>query len=160
MKRVLALDLGTQCGWALRTREGSRITGGVTFEIKRGESAGVRLLRFRNFLTESKGPDGLDLVTYELVEFASTTYAAQLYGQFLGILFAWCEHHRIEFHGVKVSEIKRHGTGKGGGKAANKDAMKAAAARLGVTTDDDNEADAVVLLDYTERHLTEAESIS
>jgi hypothetical protein len=156
-RRVLALDLGTHAGFALRTSSGSRITGHNDFEMRRGESAGVRLIRWKNFLTETKGPDGLDLVVYELVEFASTTYAAQLYGQFLGILFAWCAHHRIEFAGVNVSTIKVHAVAAGAVKAKGKGAKKAitlsAAALLGVPTDSDDEADAVVLLDYAERNL-------
>jgi Holliday junction resolvasome RuvABC endonuclease subunit len=156
MTAILALDIGSRTGWAVRTPEGFRVSGFEDFKTLRGEGAGMRLLRFKRFLTETK-VGGLDMLVYEQIDFSSTTYAAQLYGQFCGIVFAWCEHHCIPYTGVPLSAIKRHGTGKGGGKGANKLAMIAAAARLGVATEDDNEADAVVLLDYAERHLTEYE---
>lgn len=52
--RILAIDPGTHCGWS--TWDGAHVESGVqTFDLKRGESPGMRFLRFRTWLREVVG---------------------------------------------------------------------------------------------------------
>ena len=141
---VLALDLGTTAGWALRSRDGIITSGTMTFRPSRFEGGGMRFLRFRQWLTEVKqASDGLDQVAFEEVRSHAGTDAAHLFGGWLAILTAWCEHHSIPYQGVPVGTIKRFATGKGN---AGKDAVIAAMRARGFHPSDDNEADALAIL--------------
>ena len=64
---------------------------------------------------------------------------------FLATLTAWCERHCIPYSAIPVGTIKKHATGKGN---ADKAAMVAAVRALGYEPEDDNEADAIALLDF------------
>ncbi|GAB4210305.1 MAG: hypothetical protein Fur0019_18040 [Tibeticola sp.] len=148
---ILALDLGTTTGWALRDRTGRITSGSQSFKPRRFEGGGMRFLRFKRWLTELKQcADGIDCVVFEEVRRHASTDAAHVYGGFLATLTAWCEHHNIPYQGVPVGTIKKHATGHGN---ARKDAMLAAARVRGHTPADDNEADALALLYWAiERH--------
>jgi len=150
MQCILAIDLGTTTGWALRSRDGHIISGSESFKPQRFEGGGMRFLRFKRWLTEIKQcADGLDAVYFEEVRRHVSTDAAHAYGGFLATLTVWCEHHKIPYQGVPVGTIKRHMTGKGN---ASKDAMMAAVRALGHRPADDNEADALALLDLVAKH--------
>ena len=141
---VLALDLGTVTGWALRDRDGTANSGTVSFRPDRFEGGGMRYLRFKGWLTEVKNTAGsIDAVYLEEVRRHAGTNAAHIYGGFLAHVTAWCEHHGIPYQGVPVGTIKRHVTGKGN---ADKAAVIAAVRARGFDPCDDNEADAVALL--------------
>ena len=104
----------------------------------------MRFLRFRQWLTEMKHVSGgIDAVVYEEVRNHAGTDAAHLFGGWLAILSAWCEHHGIPYEGVPVGTIKRFATGKGN---ADKAAMIAAIRARGFDPADDNEADALAIL--------------
>ena len=65
---VLALDLGTTTGWALRTADGRVTSGTQSFKPGRFEGGGMRSLRFRRWLTELKATtEGLGAVYFEEV---------------------------------------------------------------------------------------------
>ena len=49
---ILALDLGTTTGWAVRTFDGLITSGTVCFRPGRFDGGGMRYLRFTNWLTE------------------------------------------------------------------------------------------------------------
>ena len=143
---ILALDLGTQTGWALMGRDASITSGAESFKPQRFEGGGMRYLRFKRWLTEVKQcADGIDLVVLEEVRRHAGVDAAHAYGGFLATLTAWCEHHQIPYQGVPVGTIKKHATGKGN---AGKAEMIAAAKVRGFNPIDDNEADALALLDW------------
>ena len=140
---ILALDLGTVTGWALRGRDGTANSGTVSFRPDRFEGGG-RYLRFKHWLTEIKSTTGgIDAVYVEEVRRHAGTTAAHIYGGFLAHVAAWCEHHGIPYQGVPVGTIKRHVTGKGN---AVKAAVIAAVRARGFAPWDDNEADAIALL--------------
>ena len=145
-RAILALDLGSRCGWAVLPRSG-RIASGVSeFRPGRFEGAGMVFLRFERFLgdaSEASGPFGV--VVFEEVRAHAGTLAAQVYGGFLAHLTAWCERHAVPYLGVPVATIKRHATGKG--NASKDEVIKAVRAR-GHAPTDDNEADALALLDW------------
>lgn len=143
---VLALDLGTTTGWALRSADGSISSGTESFKPHRFEGGGMRYLRFKHWLTEVKQTsDGIDAVYFEEVRRHLGVDAAHAYGGFMAHLTAWCEHHQIPYQGVPVGTIKKHATGKGN---ASKDEMIAAMKARGHSPSDDNEADALALLHY------------
>ena len=141
---LLALDLGTRTGWALRGSDGHITSGSESFRPQRFEGGGMRFLRFKRWLTEVKQcADRIDAVYFEEVRRHAGVDAAHAYGGFLAHLTAWCEHHQIPYQGVPVATIKKHATGKGN---ASKAAMIAAARARGFNPQDDNEADALALL--------------
>jgi hypothetical protein len=148
---VLALDLGTCTGWALRDRSGRICSGSQPFRPQRYEGGGMRFLRFQRWLTElSQSPSSpgqllIDQVVCEEVRRHAGVDAAHAYGGFLGQLGSFCEHHRIPYQGVPVGTIKRFITGKGN---ASKEQVIAAVRGLGHSPVDDNEADALALLHW------------
>jgi hypothetical protein len=141
---VLALDLGTTTGWALRGQDGGITSGTITFKPSRFEGGGMRYLRFRGWLAEVASlSGGVARIVFEEVRAHAGTDAAHIYGGFLGTLTAWCEEHDVPYEGVPVGTIKRYATGKGN---ADKAKMIAAIQARGFRPADDNEADAIALL--------------
>ena len=141
---ILALDLGTTTGWALRSSDGTINSGSTSFRPQRFEGGGMRFLRFKRWLAELKDmTGGIHALYFEEVRRHVSTDAAHAYGGFLATLTAWCEHHQIPYQGVPVGTIKKHATGKGN---ASKDDVLSAMRALGHTPADDNEADALALL--------------
>ena len=157
---ILALDLGTTTGWALRSANGPVAHGFVSFKSQRYEGGGMRYLRFGRWLADmlalsgqqsgsqtgsQTNLTGIGAIYFEEVRRHLGVDAAHVYGGLLATLTAWCEHHQIPYQGVPVGTIKRHATGKGNaGKAEVIAAMKA----LGHPVSDDNEADALALLHW------------
>ena len=146
---LLALDLGTITGWALRAPATPITHGVISFKTQRFEGGGMRYLRFGRWLAEMKAtvaaPEGLGAVYVEEVRRHLGVDAAHVYGGLLATLTAWCEQHQIPYLGVPVGTIKRHATGRGNaGKAEVIAAMKA----QGYAVSDDNEADALALLHW------------
>jgi Holliday junction resolvasome RuvABC endonuclease subunit len=141
---LLALDLGTRTGWALRSSDGHITSGSESFRPQRFEGGGMRFLRFKRWLTEIKSQaDGIGALYFEEVRRHASTDAAHAYGGFLATLTAWCEHHQIPYQGVPVGTIKKHATGRGN---AGKDQVIIAVRSRGHAPVDDNEADALALL--------------
>lgn len=142
MTRILALDLGTACGWARWDSPVALMTFG-TFDLKPGQhsGAGMRYLKFRRELDKFVGL--VDEVTYEIVRRHIGTAAAHVYGGLHGVLTAWCEENNIPYEGESVQAIKRAATGKGN---ASKEEMIAAAEALGFKPKTSDEADAIHLL--------------
>ena len=147
---ILALDLGTITGWALRGSDGHITSGSESFRPQRFEGGGMRFLRFKRWLTELKAiTSDIDCLHFEEVRRHVSTDAAHAYGGFLATLTAWCEHHQIPYQGVPVGTIKKHATGKGN---ASKEEMVASAQARGHAPTDDNEADALALLHWAIAH--------
>lgn len=147
---VLALDLGQNTGWALRQASGLITSGTNGFKPGRFEGGGMSMLRFTTWLGElhvSAGP--LAIVYFEEVRAHKGTAAAHTYGAFLGQLSAWCEANRVAYAGVPVATIKKHATGKGN---AGKDLVIAAMRERGFDPGDDNEADALAILQWALAH--------
>jgi Holliday junction resolvasome RuvABC endonuclease subunit len=151
---ILALDLGTQTGRALRSSSGLITSGSQAFATGRFDGAGMRFLRFKRWLTELRGTEGFAAVHFEEVRRHVGADAARCYGGFFGVLTAWCEHHEIPYSGVSVGTIKKFATGKGN---ADKAAMVAAVKARGYAeVTDDNEADAIALLHFCIAHENKA----
>jgi Holliday junction resolvasome RuvABC endonuclease subunit len=140
---ILALDLGTSMGWALRLGPGIH-SGTLSFRPSRYDGGGMRYVRFRSWLdrlaVERAHPAA---VYFEEVRRHAATDAAHIYGGFLASLTAWCEEHGLAYQGVPVGTIKRFATGKGN---ADKQAVIDAVRARGFEPADDNEADAIAIL--------------
>lgn len=140
LPQVLALDIATTTGWALRRSSGRIESGRLT--LTGGDHPGQRHAQLRGFLTEVKyRAGGLDWIVWEDA-FRQRGNAAALFGQFVGVVLAWSHHHQIGVMPVGVSAIKKFATGNG---RADKAAMIAAS---DVPVIDDNEADARHLLKF------------
>lgn len=141
---LLALDLGSTLGWAVRLGDGTITSGTATFRPGRFEGGGMGWLRFRRWLDGmAAGAGPLGSIIFEEVRRHAGTTAAHVYGGFLAHLTAWCEATRVPYQGVPVATIKRFATGKGN---ADKQAVIAAMQARGFSPADDNEADALALL--------------
>jgi hypothetical protein len=144
---VLALDLGTHCGFAL-SRGGAITYGTKNFSPRKGDGAGQRWLKFRAMLANLYNAAGeLHAVYYEDVKRhgPDQVIAAHVYGGFLAHLQAWCDVQRVRLVPVGVGQVKKSWTGNG---AAKKDLMIAEARRRGfkVSADADDSADALAIL--------------
>jgi hypothetical protein len=143
---LLALDLGSSTGWALRGADGVIASGVQEFSPNRFEGGGMAFLRFNHWLSELNEAAGpIAAVFFEEVRAHRGTLAAQIHGGFLAHLTAWAEFREVPYEGVPVGTIKRSATGKGN---AGKEEVIAAVRRLGFAPADHNEADALALLQW------------
>lgn len=144
MDCILALDLGTTTGWAVRGHDGRIVSGTVSLRPGRFDGGGMRYLRFTKWLDEVADLSGpIAAIYYEEVRRHAATDAAHVYGGLMATLTAWSELRGIPYQGIPVGTIKRHATGKGN---ASKDMVIAAMRARRHTPADDNEADALALL--------------
>lgn len=149
---VLALDLATHTGWALRARDGSVTSGVQVFDLKRGESAGMRFLRFRRWLNEvldtSCGFTGAGVIAYEQAHHRGGHATAVGVG-LTTIALEVAADRGLEVTSVHTATLKRHATGRGNAKKP--DMVAAATARwphVGRRLDPlgEDEADALCVL--------------
>jgi hypothetical protein len=146
-RTILALDLGTTTGWAVRDTGGMIISGSTSFKPGRFEGGGMRYLRFTRWLDDMAllaGP--FALIDFEEVRNHAGTDAAHIYGGLMATLAAWAELRGVPYRGVPVGTIKKHATGKGN---AGKSEMINAMIAKGFAPTDDNEADALALLHWS-----------
>lgn len=145
---ILALDLATVTGWASNV-DGLR-SGTQTFDLRRGESPGMRFLRLRSWLREIHGLLGdLDVIVFEQAHQRGGHATAVAYGLQAEVL-SFAAEHGIETSPVHTATLKKAATGNG--RASKVDMLEAARAR-GWSPTDDNEADALHLLAYAEANL-------
>lgn len=143
---ILAIDPATKCGWA----HSDGMSGTWDLSVRRDESSGMRLIRFRGKLNEIHKASPVDLVVYEGARHAGAGMQGALVTQatIQSVLIVWCEDNGIEYRAYSPSEIKKFATGKGN---AGKDAMiKAAIEKFGEVKDD-NQADALWILELAKR---------
>lgn len=137
---VLALDIATKTGWKTKTASGV-----WDLTPNRGESSGMRLVRFKAKLIELAGLEDINLISYERpagMHKSSIMVASEM----VGILKELCVYLNIELACYSATQIKKFATGKGN---ANKETMIKAAVELGFNPADDNEADAIHLYNLT-----------
>ena len=141
---ILALDLGTTTGWALRTACGQITSGTASFRPGRFDGGGMRYLRFANWLAELERLSGpITAIWFEEVRRHAGTDAAHVFGGLLATLTSWAERRGVAYEGVPVGTWKRSLCGKGN---ATKEAVIEAVKARGFAPADDNEADALALL--------------
>jgi len=143
---LLALDIATTTGWATEYASGT-----WDLSIKRDESAGMKLIRFRAKLKELHDTDPLDVIVWEKPagqHKSAIIHASRL----VGAVMLFCEENSIQWSEYSASDIKKHATGKGN---ANKEKMIEAAKHKwqDVEVIDDNHADALWLNDLAKKLL-------
>lgn len=148
--RILAIDQGTNLGWATNTT-GSLIWGTEKFPVKSGESDGMRWIKFSRWLTDmtikSTGHPQIDPTRATLVDlivheglvrgsskmrpnFVAAGFVAQIqehcarYNEGRRMEAGGTNQGRIECTEISASELKKFATGKGNVK---KDKMVSAA---------------------------------
>lgn len=146
ISNILAIDPATKCGWALT----NEIFGCWDLSIKKDESAGMRLIRFKSKLQEIISISPLDIIVFEGVSGISPM-AVQTHSKLIGQIEVFCHENNIDFKGYKATAIKKFATGKGN---ANKNRMiEEACIQYGYSGNDDNEADALHLLNFAKQDL-------
>jgi hypothetical protein len=140
---VLALDLGTHCGFALRTAAGVA-SGRLNLAERRRETRGDRLRRFDEWLAAANAC-GLSLIAYEVVRAHGPggILTAHCYGQFEAVVLMFASRRGIPVRPYAVGTVKKAATGRGNAK---KPEVGAAMRALGYTPATDDEADALAVL--------------
>ncbi len=165
---ILALDLGTRTGWALS--EGGRIESGVhVFDVRRGESPGMRYVAFNRWLqvmgsahvsppVTGRVVAAADLIVFEMPHLRGGAAATVLAG-FQTRVEEFCAARGIEHVPVHSATLKKWTTGSGRG---DKTAMRHAVHRKGWMSGreiyDDNEVDAIALLHYAIAEIISSET--
>jgi len=164
VKTILALDLGSDTGWAYRNQGGVITAGTWTLqsEDSRKRAAKLRLDRrldpripalnrkleefWRAHPAEGASMP-VDFVVFEDVQFSRFTLQTQLWSSFRAVVWLFCYRHSISTDCINVKTLKKLATGSG---AADKDWMIEAAQKLfpNVPIVDDNCADALHLLQW------------
>lgn len=141
--KILALDLGTKTGWAWHDGTESRSGTRIHRHTKKQHPGHVYRIyhAWLEGLLDTLKPDA---VYYEKVMHHAGVYAAHMYGGYQAILLCLCAERNITVVPVGVKTIKAH-TGRGD---ANKDYVIRTIRTIGYKPCDDNEADALALLDY------------
>lgn len=154
---ILTLDLGKQTGWAI-LHNGVIQSGSESFHGSRFSGGGMVFLNFRRWLNEMKEKfPNIEAVYFEEVRRHLGTDAAHCYGGFLAHLTAWCEENNIPFQGVPVKTIKRFIAGTGN---ADKKKVIEAIRKKGFNSIDDNEADSLALMLWTQGVNKEYEDVN
>jgi len=150
VKKILALDPATQCGWA----HSSGPCGTWDLSIRRDESDGMRFIRLHGKLNELREKVGVDILVFEAARHAAPKMQGALVvqAQIQGVIKLWCEQNKVEYRGYSPSEVKKHATGKGN---ANKEMMIFAAKAKWPEQIilDDNTADALWILDLVKTQI-------
>lgn len=165
MTAVLALDLGTLCGFAVGASDGSDkpavvIRGSWDFSFtpqekkadklppgrRHFDGGGARYTKFAERLDKLHAAMPFTAIFFEEVRRHKGAIAAQIHGGLLATMQAWADRQDppVPYRGVAVQKIKAYATGKGN---ASKGEMLLAVERMGYPCDgDEDEADAVALL--------------
>lgn len=145
--KILSLDMATKTGWACNDPE---VSGVEDFAVRRGESPGMRFVRFRAWLQEIISHLTPDVVVYEQAHHrggAATEVGVGLSTHMQGVL----AESGIDYIGCHTGTLKRHATGKGNSKKPAM--MEAYRKKWGCEPQDDNECDARWLLDWAMKEL-------
>ena len=152
---ILALDPATKTGFA----HSCGISGTWDLSIRRDESKGMRLIRLRGKLNELLKGTKIDLIVFESARNAGPGMQGALIVQseIQSVIKVWCEDNEIEYRGYSPKEIKKHASGNGNAsKAKMLEAAKGHWHEDWLEGKDDNEIDALWLLDLAERDYENA----
>jgi crossover junction endodeoxyribonuclease RuvC len=146
MIRILAIDPGLSCGWALYQKGvGAESMVSGVWNLSGPGGDGLRFVRLADHmkhqlvvLTSAKGGA---VVAYEDVRRHLGTLAAHVYGGIIATVQSTCETFEVPYIGIPVGTVKKLATGSG---RASKEQMLLACAKrwAGSRVTDHNEADA------------------
>jgi len=144
--KILALDQATVTGWATDTASG-------TWNLKpnRGESEGMRVVRFKGKVKELIELEDIEIVAYERPA-GRFKASIMVSSEMIGVLKDLCIEKGVKLACYSASEIKVTATGKGNaGKPAMIKAAKSKWPNINII--DDNHADALWILQHTKNDL-------
>lgn len=160
---ILALDLGTDTGYAAGDTLSSTFTMGTwkLATVKEVREWGKQRLTRRRDPRPKRLCDKIvslkwipDLIVFEDVQFASSTYQTQLWASLRTSIWT-CFNDAVNFDCVPVATLKKFATGNG---AAKKEDMAAAFAWEKITNDagqyDDNAIDAYFVWKWAKQNLS------
>lgn len=143
---LLAIDPATNCGWAMS----NDLYGCWNLKRGRDESWGMRLIRLKSKLDEINSLNKISMIAYERPA-GRHKGSIICHAKIVGAIESFCVENGIEYRAYSASEIKKFATGKGN---ANKLKMvEAACSKYGYQGKDDNEADALHLLNLAKNDL-------
>jgi len=148
--KILALDLGTQTGFALSANN-IITSGSVSFaryagcKSKPADHIGASILFFHRWLRGRITDDKPTTIAFEAVYRWSSSSAARAYGAFRGVMLLNAAAVDLPCYGYSPTQIKKFYTGNGNAK---KESMIKETARRFPEIDlaDDNQADALAIL--------------
>ena len=145
--RILGIDASSKTGWCLML-DGKVLESGVKeFKTERGESNGIRFLKFRKWL-DSMLDFEPNLIAYERAHHRGGA-ATELCVGFVTRIQEIAAERDIEYMGIHSATIKKEITGKGN---ADKDAVKKAVMKkFRIKPIDDNHADAIAIAEVARR---------
>ena len=145
---ILALDVGTDSGYAIRKLSTEEIhSGSFSHKRKQGDHPGKRYVEFEKCLDSLANDYAISRVCCEepMGNFKSHVATLVVCG-YVGVVQAWCARMKLPFVGYPQKAVKKKATGKG--NARKPEMISAARAKwphLGIKTDD--EADALWVLE-------------
>lgn len=144
--KILAIDPATLTGWAITVKH----YGNISFKTVKGESVGVKWLRFEKWLNSMIKDNDIEFVAYERPG-GRNTGAIIHHSKLNGVIEKVCESYNIQYKEYSSTAIKKFATQKGN---SNKQLMVETAQLLyDYKGNDDNEADALHLLHMVKANL-------
>jgi Holliday junction resolvasome RuvABC endonuclease subunit len=137
-ENLLALDPATRCGWATGVEVGTFNLSGSS-----DESNGMKWIRFWAFLAKMVEERPIKFIGYERPA-GKHAGAVIHHAKLAGIIEMFCDFHDIAYCAYSSTAAKKLATGKG--NCSKEDVILAAQQQLGYAGDDDNEADALWIL--------------
>ena len=148
---ILALDVGTHCGWAA-FYDTDIIYGCKDFKLKRGDSPGLRFIQFTNWFVSQLNQFRPDLVIYEQAHFRGG-YATELLVGFTTRIMEFCAARGIEYAAIHSGTLKKWAVGSG--RADKRMMMDGASVRIGRKITNEHIADALWLMFYANANFSE-----
>jgi Holliday junction resolvasome RuvABC endonuclease subunit len=157
---ILALDPGTETGWALyhlgNTRSGShKMTALPATKKRKAEPEHYRCRNMWSWLAQTCLLYGYpNLIVFESLEgfVAKGKKAAQVNNELRGVIKAFAGVNDIALLAVQPADVKRFATGKG--NADKVEMVEAARSKYGYLGDNHNEADAILILQWALKYYT------
>lgn len=145
---ILSLDISTKTGWA--HWDGRRVveSGLQHFKLGKGDSPGMRFLRFRKWLREMIQLIKPELIAFERPNVLRSAPANECIYGLTAVFHEEATEAKVTTLGVGTSEVKKHATGQGNcGKPLM---IKAASKRwkIPLGEKEDDRADALCVLDW------------
>lgn len=144
---ILAIDPGVFSGWATN-KHGTIESGVEEFPKERGSSEGMRYINFNKWIHEILDLIQPDIVAIEKSFTFKSGQAADIQSGFRTRIYEACTKKDIDYFSVPPPTLKKFFTGNG--RASKEDMIKKASEKFNKEIEDDNEADALALLNYAE----------
>ncbi len=148
--KILGLDIATKTGWCLMEDMKILESGVEDFTIKRGESPGMKFLRFRHWLDQLFHITMPKVIFYEQAHYRGGAATECCVGLITRVHEKAAEMG-INYQGVHSSTLKKFIAGHG--KADKKVIMGIIEQKFSIKVIDDNHADAIAICLYAESEV-------